>query len=130
MIVVISIAILIFGVMFYFLNPKKIRVNNLGSILINRSTIAFLITAIIVGISYLYVFYWSDSLPRSNFKELLDMILSLPMVIVFIAGYSAGGGSAFLAIAAEVIVLTLIIRLLIPKRWPAIIIERFKIRQR
>lgn len=92
--------------------------------------IAFLLAVTILGLSYLYMFYWSYSLPKSDFKELLDMIVGIPSVIVFIAGYSAGFGLAFIAIAAELIVLTLILRLLIPKRWPAILVEKLKFKQR
>lgn len=130
MIVVIAIALLIFGIMFYFLGPKKIRVTNFLSILINRSTIALLLALIILVFSFFYMFYWGYLPHESDFKTLLDSILGFPTLIVLIAGISVGGGLAFIALAAEVIVLTVIIRFLIPRRWPATLIAWLKFKRK
>ena len=126
MLVILCIVILLFGIMFYFLNPKKTRNKDLASLLINRATIAFMISALILGISILNLYYWSGSAGRSDFRQFIDIILGIPILIPFILGFGAGEGYGYLALAAELLILTWLIRLLIPQLWPDVIIEKFK----
>jgi hypothetical protein len=101
--------------MIYLLEPKKFGKRNILDILLNRTTLAFLISLLTIGFSVCYALFLSSPGSKSEFIIALDMLLGLPVTIPLIAGYGCGEALAFLAIGIEVIQLTIFLRLYIPR---------------
>lgn len=117
MVFVLLISFSVFGLIVYFLDSKGFWDWDLLKILINRGTIALLLSAAILFGCYLYLLYLSEYLGDSTLEELLDLIISIPLFFPFVLGFTSGEEYGYFALGLELILMTLFLRLFISKRW-------------
>lgn len=115
---IIFIALFIFGITIYFLGPKDFWGNGFLEIIVNRASISLLISIAVLGICFLNFFYFHDPFSGSSIRTYIDIILGIPMAIPFVFGFTEGEDSALIAMGVELLLMTVLIRLFIPKRWP------------
>ncbi len=107
------ITTVIIGLMIFVFGTK-----DLLSIIINRTSIALLISTSFLGFCLYYSMNFSiyNWMTASGLKAAIDMFLSIPITIPLAFAYSGGDELAYFAFGIELLIMTIIVRLLIPKR--------------
>lgn len=117
MIIAFLIIITILGLAVYFLGPKDFFRKDLWEILISRTSFSLVLSVILLGLSFIKIFHFNSDSSHSAGKNIIDIILWVPMAIPFLLGFTESNELAIAAILVELILITLVIRLLIPKSW-------------
>jgi hypothetical protein len=117
MLILLITIFIVFGVLFYFLGPRKFEKMDLIPVLINRTTIALLITVLYFGACV----FWFVNFRHSNEDSVLDLLLyiifGLPLVFPFLLGFTEGEEYGFAAVGLEMLFVIFLIRLVVPIRW-------------
>ena len=117
MIFILGIAVIVLAVTAHFLGPKEFWKKESIDLLMNRTTMAFLLTLSIVGLSLIYVSFYPFGILPLWFELILDMIFFIPFFIPYAIGYSEGELLFYTALMTEILIVTMIVRLMISKRW-------------
>ncbi|MFN2431039.1 MAG: hypothetical protein ABR574_13555 [Cryomorphaceae bacterium] len=126
MLIIIFTALLIFGFTIYFLGPKDFWDNGFLEIVVSRTSFSLLISIAVLGICFVNFFYFHDPFTESSIRTYIDILLGIPMAIPFLFGFTEGAAYAFIAMGVELLLLTVFIRLFIPKRWPENVKRKIK----
>ncbi len=95
--IIIITTIIIIGLMIFVFGTK-----DLLSIIINRTSIALLISTFFLGFCLYYTMSFSN-ITASGLKVAIDMILSIPITIPLAFAYSGGDELAYFAFGIEIL---------------------------
>jgi len=122
---ILIIMLIILALMAYFFGPKDFWKNEPLDLLVTRTTITFTFLLLIFGIS---IAFSAGMLPfpDSYVGMFIVFLFCIPLAIPFIIGYSEGEMLFYFAVIIQMLVLTVIIRVMIPIRWVEKIKKKIK----
>ena len=118
MLVAILLIIMIsIGIMILVFKPKDYYQKDISEILITRTTLAMFISAVYLGLCYLYFFETNWSISGNAFQKALAIIFEVPMLIVYAFMYGGGERVGWMVIIIEWSILVFLVRFIIPRKW-------------
>ena len=118
--------LLILGILFFVLTDKIDRKSKLISMIVSKTIISGLISALILGLSLIYFFNFTNPISDSVLRKFIDTLFIIPTIIPFIFGYGGGELLAFIVFFIEFLILTMIIRFFISDKWIEKINQKYK----
>jgi hypothetical protein len=122
---ILIIMLIILALMAYFFGPKDFWKKEPLDVLVTRTTIAFTFLLVIFGIS-ISLSEGMLPFPDSYVGMFIIFLFSIPLVIPGFIGYSGGEMLFYIAVVLQMLVLTVILRVMIPIRWVERIKKKFK----
>lgn len=117
LLILVILPILILGILFIVLTDRKERISKLISMIVSKTIISGLISALILGLSLIYFFNFTNPISDSALRKFIDTLFIIPTIIPFIFAYAGGEALAFFVFLLEFLILTMIIRFFISDNW-------------